>query len=207
MSQKAIKQAKVKAFITVASVIVIILATVTTSLAWLTSNAAPVENFFEVGKVTSKVDETFDNSCKTNVRIENTGTTDAYIRVMLIPVWKMKSTAVDGTVSYVSTALETKNTYDITFKSDSGWTQSADGYWYYSSPVAPTGYTDYLIESCTPKTVGEAGLSDEYSDMYFELTVICSAIQSTPAEAVIEAWSNTTNNLTVADGKITVTSK
>ena len=75
----------VKPFLIAFCVCILACAAVSGSLAWLTSTPEQVVNSFTPGVVTIQVDEKFDGSTKSNVRIKNTGNVPAYIRVALIP--------------------------------------------------------------------------------------------------------------------------
>ena len=77
----------VKPFLIAFCVCILACAAVSGSLAWLTSTPEHVVNSFIPGVVTIQVDEKFDGSTKSNVRIKNTGDVPAYIRVALVPAW------------------------------------------------------------------------------------------------------------------------
>ena len=75
-----------KALIVAALAVVILTAAVGGTMAWLSTQTQDLTNTFEPAKVTCKVDENFTEGGteKKDVRIQNTGTTDAYIRVAVI---------------------------------------------------------------------------------------------------------------------------
>ena len=70
-----------KALIVAALAVVILTAAVGGTMAWLSTKTQELTNTFEPAKVTCAVEEDFtDKTTKKDVRIKNTGTTDAYIR-------------------------------------------------------------------------------------------------------------------------------
>ena len=70
--------------------------------------------------------------------------------------------------------------------SASSWVRSADGFYYWTSPVAPLDKTGVLIKGVSEKKADGKNLVVDISTQ---------AIQSTPDDAVTEAW-----NCTVKDG-------
>lgn len=70
--------------------------------------------------------------------------------------------------------------------SPSSWVLASDGFYYWTSPVAPLGKTDVLIKSVTERKAAGKNLVVDISTQ---------AIQSTPDDAVTEAWG-----CTVKDG-------
>ena len=168
-----------KALIVAALAVVILTAAVGGTMAWLSTNTNALTNTFEPAKVTCAVEETFENNVKSNVSIQNTGTTDAYIRAMIVANWCTADSKVVKTASpkYVDLG--------------SGWTKIGDFY-YYPSAVAPDGFTGKLFTSCTPGNDKPDGAD------HLEVNIICQAVQSTPANAVAEAWGVTINNGSVS---------
>lgn len=140
------------------------------TLAWLTTDAAPLKNSFTPAQVTCAVDTHFDASAMklTNVRIRNTGDASAYLRVRLVTYRRNAAGGIIGGAAAVPA-----------FAPGSGWKQEGD-YYYYADPVPVGGSTAALIEECTLETYGD-GESQA-------LEILAEAVQSTPARAVQEAW-------------------
>lgn len=172
-----------KALIVAALAVVILTAAVGGTMAWLSTQTQDLTNTFVPAKVTCKVDENFTEGGteKKDVRIQNTGTTDAYIRVAMIGNW------------YQGDKIVASWTDNIVLSS-SDWFKANDGYYYYKKSVAGLGYTTNLFNSYTPDTRPD-GVPD---DAHFEMNIICQAVQSTPAAAVQDAWGVTVG----ADGTI-----
>lgn len=177
-----------KKLILLISVVAILILALTagTTLAWLKSSSGPVVNTFTPARVTSQVEESIKDGVKSDVRIKNTSNIDAYIRATVVINW------VDdkGNVAAQKPVKDTDYTIEYNLTSN-GWRQGADGYYYYSSAVAPEDMTGTLISKCE----AVAGKAPEGYSLSVE--IIADAIQSVPDKAVREAW-----NVTVADGKI-----
>ena len=166
----------VKPFLIAFCVCILACAAVSGSLAWLISTPEPVVNTFTPGAVTIQVDETFNGTTKSDVRIKNTGDVPAYIRVALVPAW------VDDEGNIAAKPASLKLDCDITWGDNFNqfWFEGTDGFYYCKTFINPGKSTPILIKSCTVKD-GE----HEYD---FELQVIASAVQSLPTSTVGEVW-------------------
>ena len=169
----------VKPFLIAFCVCILACVTVSGSLAWLISTPEPVVNEFTPGEVTIQVDETFNGTTKSDVRIKNTGNVPAYIRVALVPAW------VDDKGNIAAKPASLKLDCDITWGEDGNgyeadWFIGSDGFYYCKTVIEPDGSTPILIKSCTVN-----GGEHEYD---FELQVIASAVQSLPTSTVEKVW-------------------
>ncbi len=166
----------VKPFLIAFCVCILACAAVSGSLAWLISAPGPVVNEFTPGEVTIQVDETFNGTTKSDVRIKNTGNVPAYIRVALVPAW------VDDEGNIAAKPASLKLDCDITWGDDFNqfWFEGTDGFYYCKTFINPGDSTHILIKSCTVK-----GEEHEYD---FELQVIASAVQSLPTSTVERVW-------------------
>lgn len=160
------------------------------TVALILTRTENVINTFAPSKVTCRVTEQFENGIKKEVRIQNTGNTEAYIRAKVLVTWKN----ADGEV-YWKTPEQEKD-YDITFSKDPDWLYDAQSNtYYYALAVAPEEATKTLIESVVLReTSGKPAGYD------LSVEIIADAIQSTPAEAVQTAW-----HVTVSNKKIVLT--
>ncbi len=148
--------------------------TVGSTLAYLATSTAPLENKFDPAQVSCVVNETFNGTQKTDVSVKNTSDIPAYIRAAVIVTW----TDASGNISAKSPVLVTD--YTMTLAENSGWVINGN-YYYYTSPVAAGESTGILISSIIDtETVNEG----------YELTVeiVAEAIQSQPETAVKAAW-------------------
>ena len=168
-----------KALIVAALAVVVLTAAVGGTMAWLSTKTQDLTNTFEPAKVTCKVEETFNGQKKENVKIKNTGTTDAYIRAMIVANWCTADNKVVKTATPTYEGLP-----------GSGWVEH-DGFYYYTQPVAPGQTTSMLFTKCEQGTVPEGA-------DHLEVNIICQAVQSTPANAVTEAWGVTISNGSVS---------
>lgn len=159
------------------AIIMLIGAVVGSTVAYLITNTGAVENKFAYASVSCEVKEDFDKSTKKNVKITNTGSTDAYIRATYVVNW------LDSTGAIAASVPEGYS-YKLMENPDSKWTKGTDGYFYYLTPVAPGASTPGSLLTCTV-TYPE---NPEYT---LSVEILATAIQSTPAKSVTEAWGVT----------------
>ena len=168
--------------ILLAAVIVLLAGAVGGTWAFLVAQSEPVQNNFTYAHVRCTIDEKFDGTTKSDVKIQNTGDIPAYIRARIVVTWK----DAHGNVS----AVPVKDS-DYTMTMGTGWTKGTDGYWYCKTTVDAGGETPVLITKCEKK--GNAP-----KDYDLSVEILADAIQSEPASAVTEAWGYTP---TAASGK------
>ena len=141
-----------KKSIIIASVMLLLLATVGTTLAYIFTETKPVENTFNPSKVSCAVVENgyepvsgeIQNisDIKSNVQIKNTGDTDAYIRVAVVVNWMDEA----GTKVWATKPVEgADGDYTITYNLSNGWFNGGDGFYYYSKTISPEKLTTILI--------------------------------------------------------------
>lgn len=165
------------------AVVMLIGAVVGSTVAFLVTKTAPVENKFTYASVSCAVSESFNGTTKEKVQIQNTGTTDAYIRATYVVNWLNK----DGSIAPVPQGtIPNSYTLSISENPDNAWTKGTDGYFYYLTPVAPGGLTDGSLVNCT--VTYPQGVEPEY---ILSVEILATAVQSTPAKAVQEAWGVT----------------
>ncbi|MBQ2960029.1 MAG: hypothetical protein IJE09_02240 [Oscillospiraceae bacterium] len=140
------------------------------TIAYLIDVTTEVVNVFEPTEVKCRVAEDFDGTVKSNVRVQNTGEIDAYIRATVVANW----VNADG---HVCAAHEAP----VVNCDGTGWKLHDDGYYYYIGRVAPEGFTSNLIERCTLET-------SEVDNCTMQVEIIASAIQADPDNAALEAW-------------------
>ena len=166
-----------KAAVLLLSMILLIGIAVGTTVAFLVARTEPMKSTFEYAKVSCEVTENFNGSEKTDVKVENTGTTDAYIRATYVVNW------LDSNGNIAASVPEGYR-YDLTENPGGKWTKGADGYFYYLTPVAPHVSTPGSLLNCKV-TCPE---NPEYT---LSVEILADAIQSEPASAVTEAWGYT----------------
>lgn len=187
---------RAKVLLLIASLAVLLTATVGSTAAWLVSKPAAVENDFVPGKVACQVLEDFGTesgtSVKRNVRVKNNGNTDAYIRVLLVFTWK------DDAGNIFSNKPQEGNDYQINMDLTDWIMQKSDAgaYFYYKKPVAPGAETGVLIDSLRQI----AGVTGPENGKYkLSVDILADAVQADPPEAVAESWG-----VAVENGKIKV---
>lgn len=171
-----------KSVILLISVSVMMLMFIGASLSFLKTQKGPLVNEFASSYVSSEVIETFKDNIKKDVKIQNTGDIDAYIRAAVIVTWEDEDKNV-----YPQMPIAGRD-YTIDF-SNNGWDiETSDGYYYYTKPVASKNCTEVLINEVKPvdsKTPEGYRLSVE---------ILGDAIQSLPTKAVVDSWGVTVTN-------------
>lgn len=154
------------------------------TLAWLFDSSEKLENNFYIPDAEIEIKEEFDGREKTDVGVTNIGETEVYVRVMLVETWRNASNQVverpEGAV------------VDYDFGSSGDWVPGPGGYYYYTMPLDVGDTTPNLIDKATCTVPEGAALMD--------LEVVAQGIQSTPKDAVEEAWGVTVN----ADGNLSI---
>lgn len=162
------------------------------TFAWLTSTSDTVINTFTPAEVTTDIDETFNGKVKENVKVtnpKNDEAVDVYIRAKVVVNWVELSDG--GTVKSVSATAPVGGA-DYTVQSDwgtdSGWTQGADGFWYWKDRVAPDDSTGVLI-----KSLSQLQSASVPEGCVLSVEILSEAIQadgktSDGKPAVVDAW-------------------
>lgn len=152
------------------------------TVAYLTTNSAPVRNSFTPSNVDCEVTEGFDGSNKSNVNVTNTGDTAAYIRVKLVTY------RVNDEGQHIGGTAEIPD-----FTPGTNWVKNGD-YYYYTLPVAPKGKP-------ASDLIGSITLNGSYADAdggKQVIEVMAEAIQSGPANAVGDSWG-----VSISEGSVT----
>lgn len=166
---------------------VFLLAGVAGTFAWLSVTGVLV-NEFGFGSVTPSVDETRRDNVKSDVAVKNSGSAPAYLRVAVDIYWQDQHGARlwDEPVAGTDYTIEWGNVSKASASnSASSWVAASDGFYYWTSSVAPMHKTDVLIKKVTEHKAEGKNLVVDISSQ---------AIQSTPDDAVTEAWKCTVKN-------------
>lgn len=176
------------------------------TMAWLTTHSEGLTNTFTPATISGNILEgengfTFDGNTKESVRIKNTSDVPVYVRVALVPTWvnaaqepvaepcSLNDLLIKPTASAAGVSGEI-----FTPDSSSGWVKGADGYYYYTTPVAAGTTTNPLFAEATVKA------NKTPAGCTMNLQVLLQMIQAEPASAVMDAWGVSVN----ADGTIKV---
>ena len=172
-----------RSLVLVVSLLALLLVVAGGTLAWLTAQDS-VSNTFTPAHVTCNVEENFNGTTKSDVKIKNTSDIPVYIRASIVVTWKDSKGNVYGQKPVAGT--------DYTIDYGTGWTQQGD-YWYCNSEVAVGVNTPVLINSCT-----EVSANAPEGNYHLSVEIIAEAIQSQPARAVQQAWG-----VTISGGSVT----
>ena len=161
-----------KAAVLLLSMILLIGIAVGTTVAFLVARTEPIKSTFEYAKVSCEV-----TGSKENVQIKNTGNTAAYIRATYVVTWR-------DAYGKVAVSVPGGYSYTLTENLSNNWKKGTDGYFYYTSPVAPGNSTLDSLPTCNVTYPD----NPEYT---LSVEILAEAIQSEPAEAVQQAWGAT----------------
>ena len=153
-----------------------------TTLAYIFTNSTELTNTFEPARVDCEVQESFPLSqSKSNIRIENTGNVDAYIRVRLLYNWINEAgEIVTKPAGYEHTTVSTANLGE-------GWNAS-NTFYYYTYKVKPEELTSVMLNIPIEQTAGGG-------DYRLRVDVIAEAIQADPKTDAAYKWGLNPNNL------------
>lgn len=168
-----------------ASILLIMTAGLGATLAYLIDESTDVRNEFGTAKVPPIIVESFDdNKVKENVKVENDGNTDAYIRAAIVATWKDDK----GNIAPTAPARcqisgcdhkECGGDYEMTI--GEGWTLGQDdGFYYWKGAVAAGAPTGTLIVKAK-----QVRPNDNYQ---LVIDVLAQTIQANPEQAVLDAW-------------------
>lgn len=202
---KTLKKSK-KSMALLASLLLLVFATVGGTVAFLMDKTNEKVNQFTPSEITTTVVEELNGQTKSNVKIQNTGDTEAYIRAAVVVTWKDKDGNVYGKAPIEGTDYTIDWYEEGDDDSESNWKKGVDGFYYWTKPVngsresdvsESSTYTGTLIKSCT---VSESTPVDDY---FLNVEIIGSSIQSKPINAVVSAWSTGVKG-TVSEGSTTL---
>ena len=156
------------------------------TIAWVFDEADEVVNTFESAEVTCAVVENLDGAQKKDVTIKNTGDVDGYVRAAIVVNW------ADANGNVYGVAPVKGSDYEIVYNQGEQtdlvgkWTEGADGFWYWTNPVAGGEATGVLVTSCTYKANAPEGY-------YLNVEILASAIQADGADSdgtppVVAEW-------------------
>ncbi len=161
------RHAKKKGISSIIALALIICVAVGGTIAFIVDRTNSVKNTFTPGEVKIDITEKFDGKEKSSIKVENTGNTPAYIRVNLVTYM----TDEDGnpTADKAPALSFALNTND--------WVKIGD-YYYCKNPVAAGETSPELLAGGSSITLVKGQVVD----------VLAEGIQSTPSNAVEQAW-------------------
>ncbi len=170
-----------KKYLALVSVLLILSVSLGMTVAFLVTNTDSVKNTFTPTKVTTKVEEKFENNIKSNVNVTNTGDIDAYVRVNLV-TYRVndKGEKIGGTATIPH------------FTPGEGWLEGVDGLYYYTMPVVSGGTPkEPLISSITLQSYSDADGGKQVIEVMAEGIQADGGItdaDGTVKPAVVDAW-------------------
>ena len=167
---------KKKAVLLLALCLVLILATVGGTVAYLVTKTSSAENNFVPTEVNSAPVQT-----NKSVAVQNTGGITAYLRAAVVLDWVVIDENGNPTTTHYAYEPEVNVDYTISYGIANGWVKGSDGYWYYTRPVAAGAVTPDLV--ITYERVGE-----RHPGYQLSMKVITSGLQATPERVVSEVW-------------------
>ncbi len=204
------KQANKKRLVLFSSVIAMaVMLAVGTTLAFLHTQSQDMSNAFAPGTVSIDTEEnsstpdssndiTYDeNGAKKEVKIQNHGTVDAYVRVKLVPSWEFAQTSSNVTADAGSFQLGQpkleNNTLvysdgDVTLVLAEDWQNNwiyQDGTFYHKTPVKAGEASALLLKEVQMKEMAD------FENL--QVDVLSEAIQVTDGDtqtALIQAWGS-----------------
>ncbi|MBE6630198.1 MAG: hypothetical protein E7624_05035 [Ruminococcaceae bacterium] len=165
-----------KSVVLFALCLVLILATVGGTVAYLVTRTPPLDNTFHPTMVDSAPVQD-----GTAVSVKNLGNTSAYLRTAVVFDWVALDENDAPTNTRVPFEPQFGTDYVVTYGTANGWVKGNDGYWYYTRAVAAGGVTPPLILSF--ERIGEHLAHYEVS-----MEIITAGIQSAPESVVTSVW-------------------
>ena len=139
-----------------------------TTVALLVAHTNAVTNTFTAAKSEIKINENVENGEKSSIRVRNTGTAAAYVRVKLVMNW------VDESGRVVTGALP-----EVSIVRDGSWITGSDGIYYYTKPVAPK---DAEPDNVTSELLGAPIKQENAPDgCHLEVTVLACLLYTSPS--------------------------
>lgn len=168
---------RVKAIAIALAALVVVVSAV--SVALVISVSPAIKNTFQLPEISNEIQETFDGSEKTSVKVKNLKD-DEFLRVAVVINWQ------DASGNVLAQAPVAGTDYTISFN-ETDWT-SKGNYWYYNE-MLPSGKTTKDLLGANAVT--ELNAPDGY---HLAVEVIAEGIQADPEKAVKDAWGITAKN-------------
>lgn len=174
MKGKRVKKTSRKQIFGVALALVLVLCAAGGTIAWLATSTNSVVNTFTPATFNNDIHEDPDplkDGVKENVKVQNTGEVDSYIRAAVIVNW------VDSAGNTVAEVPVLGTDYSCSYNlAVGGWQMGADGYYYYTQKVTAKDETDSLITKCEPLGVNANGYQ-------LRVTILSEGIQAVGLDA------------------------
>ena len=171
------------------SLLLIMCVIVCGAVAFIIADTEPVVNTFDPAKVSCVIleDITTEEKVKQDVRIQNTGDIEAYIRAEVVATWRN----ADGEIYAVKPKKDVD--YIVSFAEDSGWFKK-DGYYYYENIVAPKDKDDDKDKTAILIDRFEQVEGQAPEGYYLSVEILAEAIQA-KGESLTEETAGSEANI------------
>ena len=187
-----------KSVLLMASFIFLFVMTIGGTVAFIVDQTDPLTNIFNRSTVAVEIEETLEGQTKSEVKIQNIGDTDAYIRAAVIITWQDENGNVYGKHPVEDTDYTIQFNLDKQTNPSGEWILGEDGFYYWTDSVLEKAMTGILIESCLP-------IDESNPEGYFlNVEILASAIQSNPTNAVVNAWSSGVSGVDSSTGELQI---
>ena len=160
-----------------ASLVLVVVVAVAGTVSFIATQTQGVVNTFTPSSIPVEIHETFNGGTKSNVRIENEGNANAYIRAAVVVNWVDEDGNVLGQMPVKGTD------YSITYDLLNGWAEGDDGYYYWTKVVSPLDQDDTTDKEFTGVLVSEAKVLEDAPVSGYDLAIDIMA-QSIQADGV-----------------------
>lgn len=170
---------KTKQPVALVALLLLLCCTVAGTLAYLVTSTNSVTNTFTPARVTTSVNEIFKDNVKSNVKIQNTGNIDAYIRATVVVNWASDSDKEKNVV--FGTAPEEGTDYTIKYNTNGWYHDTETDYWYCTTAVPSKEQAEDEKDSFTPILITECKLAEgaNVPDGYhLQVTILADGIQA-----------------------------
>ena len=155
--------------------IILAVAAIGATLAFIIVQTTPIENTFPPPNLSINIIEGND--------IQNDGDVPVYVRAAVVVNW------VDGEGAILS---EQPTAGDYTLTIANGWVKGADGFYYHTAPLE-VGENNPAAKAILIDAEN-SNLTKTNGNYKLRVQVLASAIQTTPTNAVVESWGVAVEN-------------
>ena len=167
-----------------------VVVSISVSLAYMLTRSDILTNIFVPAKVSCEVVENVTGTSKTSVVVKNTGDTEVYVRVRVVTYYKDSK----GNPVALTSPENGFGTTPATWKyNEADWIYDKENQtFYYKASVKAGQTTDELLTGAIQLEVKEEDHDGNVKFTYHQVVeFIAEVIQSSPDDAVKEAWGVT----------------
>ena len=163
----------------------VVIASISVSVAYMLTRSDILTNIFVPAEVSCKVLEEGTGTSPTSVKVQNTGDTDVYVRVRVVTYWE------DSKGNPVALTSPEINFVDGQYNKGA-WIYDPDNQtFYYKASIKEGQTTAELLTGAIQLEVKEVPQGNVTFTYHQVVEFIAEVIQSSPDDAVKEAWGVT----------------